>query len=666
MHKKVTISDLNIDIQGRGKSIKEHLVAKLGLGVIEFLLASVLYCYGIILSEYILSGTHTYEEGIWTSILFVCCWSLSEPYARLISEYFEDKKHRIFRNIVGIGSAFLFITTMIPNNVTIYTVFGGILSCIISTQLRHLATDRLDMDAKIYEAIRQVSRALSLFIMPQFIFWLLSYYKINEAKLIVASLLFHIVPAALLIKSEDYFVTPVGNSEMSRYQTIGRYSYQMKELKRVVSLEESSLNGSVEPDHSSSSSDEDERIFEITPIRHLNSSSLESSTSENSSQFSTSSQYDGMINYGASEHSVGHLVMPTMHLNPLSIQAYFYKVGVSILPGIPEENEDEETNINYIDPKRLSMISDKLEELNIQDQIRRESIREVFNINEVINEHKPEPINHIEYIPNFKDEDTRISVMHELKNLHKGRNCFHCAPYRKYVWTRRLRIMKDCLIDNVFRPLYHAAKNLYFYPALTTKVVTSTVSTLYITLAPFMAMQNTWKQTAVFNTENVTFLLTYVAFAWCFFLVTLPLVIKLNPNKIRIIFGCGLIISGTSLWILSARLSNDVITLSSLLFGFGHGIVWYMELSVYKSSIGMRPWCLVRGALEVLSVIIILLIYYLISRYKLDLNSLLFFAALVYYANAGLWFCLPFFKFFISIVKRMMFDKRNQQEGFFP
>ncbi|XP_066252563.1 uncharacterized protein [Euwallacea similis] len=594
---------------------------------------------------------------------FVC---LLLEFIRLISEYFEDKKHRIFRNIVGIGSAFLFITTMIPNNVTIYTVFGGILSCIISTQLRHLATDRLDMDAKIYEAIRQVSRALSLFIMPQFIFWLLSYYKINEAKLIVASLLFHIVPAALLIKSEDYFVTPVGNSEMSRYQTIGRYSYQMKELKRVVSLEESSLNGSVEPDHSSSSSDEDERIFEITPIRHLNSSSLESSTSENSSQFSTSSQYDGMINYGASEHSVGHLVMPTMHLNPLSIQAYFYKVGVSILPGIPEENEDEETNINYIDPKRLSMISDKLEELNIQDQIRRESIREVFNINEVINEHKPEPINHIEYIPNFKDEDTRISVMHELKNLHKGRNCFHCAPYRKYVWTRRLRIMKDCLIDNVFRPLYHAAKNLYFYPALTTKVVTSTVSTLYITLAPFMAMQNTWKQTAVFNTENVTFLLTYVAFAWCFFLVTLPLVIKLNPNKIRIIFGCGLIISGTSLWILSARLSNDVITLSSLLFGFGHGIVWYMELSVYKSSIGMRPWCLVRGALEVLSVIIILLIYYLISRYKLDLNSLLFFAALVYYANAGLWFCLPFFKFFISIVKRMMFDKRNQQEGFFP
>lgn len=215
--------------------------------------------------------------------------------------------------------------------------------------------------------------------------------------------------------------------------------------------------------------------------------------------------------------------------------------------GIPEEDEEIE-DINYIDPKRLSVISGKLEELNIQGQIRRDSIKEVFSISEVINENRPEPINTIEYIPNFKQEKTRISVLDELKSLNKARHWFQCSPYRKYVWSRKLRMCKDFLNDNVLRPIYHALKNVYFYPSLTTKIITNAVSTLYITLAPFMAMQNSWKQKLLFNTENATFLLTYVAFAWCFFLVGLPLILKLNHSRIRIVFGFGLIVSGTSLW----------------------------------------------------------------------------------------------------------------------
>lgn len=106
--------------------------------------------------------------------------------------------------------------------VSINNHFKGIFSSVVSTQLSNFAVDRLDMDSKIYEVIRQVSRALSLFIMPQLMFWLLTYYTISQASLIFASVLFNIIPAALLIKTDKQKRQRViDDTDMLRYQTIG-------------------------------------------------------------------------------------------------------------------------------------------------------------------------------------------------------------------------------------------------------------------------------------------------------------------------------------------------------------------------------------------------------------------------------------------------------------
>lgn len=46
MHKNITISDLNVEIDGNGDNIKKHLVAKVGLGIIEVSLFNGLsFCY---------------------------------------------------------------------------------------------------------------------------------------------------------------------------------------------------------------------------------------------------------------------------------------------------------------------------------------------------------------------------------------------------------------------------------------------------------------------------------------------------------------------------------------------------------------------------------------------------------------------------------------------
>lgn len=662
MNKNTTVSDLNIEIHREGNSFKKHLVAKIGICCIEFLLSSVFYCYGILLSEYVLIGSREYEEGIWASFLFICSWSFTDPVARFFSEYFEDRKNTFFRYLVGCSTAALFIGVMIPRNLTLYMIFGGILSNLISTQIRVFAMDKLDMDPKIFEAHRQVSRAISLFVLPHCVFALIAAYEINQAKFIFAALLLNIIPAALIVKTEENW-NGTGLPEMSRYQTIGRFANQMNEMKNFGKENEQDDNKS----DTGSSSSEENPIFELNP-------QFLQVVSETNPQAGHQNRCDENYNAGqqtyessfVNEHSVSDLDVPTSFLNPVNVYTYYNNVGVSILPGIPEESEDEIDDINYIDPKRLSRISDKLEVLKVHDQIRKDSIKEIFSINEVVNEHRPEPINKIEYIANFREDKARISVLDELKNLNKAKHCFHCSPYRKYIWTRRLRMLKDFLNDNFLRPLYHSLKNLYFYPALTTKIVTNVVSTLYITLAPFMAMQKSWKQHLIFSTENATFLLTYIAFAWCFFLVSLPLVQKLNHAKLRMVFGFGLVISGTSLSLLTGKLTNDSITISSLLFGFGYGIITYTEKIVFSTSIGMRPWYLVRGPLEVLSAIFIMIIYYLIYFHRLELKVLLLLATLAYYFNAVLWFCLPFIKYCTSIIiQKIVFDQRSQQEGFF-
>ncbi|KAL1489887.1 hypothetical protein ABEB36_013814 [Hypothenemus hampei] len=619
MYKNVTISDLNVAIHGKGNSIRKYFVPKLGIFIIEFLVASIFNCYGIFLSEYVILGIHSYERAVGTSILFICSYNFTEPLSRFIWEYFEDRKNIFFRYLITISTMLLFLGLMVPNNITAYTILGGMFSNMICTQLYYFAIDRLDMDVKVIEALRQVARALSLFIMPQLVYYLMTNYAINHAKFLLASIILHIIPSALLIKIKSKGFYDPNNEVMNRYETIGRYSHrissEMTEFKNFVDNES---------EERTNEEDVEDIVEKIGPKLNTNYSKIS-------------------VSHGGIDNEA--LRIPNL-------------ASSSHIPGflhdIPEESESESE-------KEMDNI---VRDLNVK--ICENEKPQVYNINELIGSPKLEPINKIEYIQNFREENSRVSVLNELKYIRKAGKCCHCSPYQKYVCSKRLRTLKDFLMDNFLRPIYHSFKTLYFYSALTTKVTTNAVSTLYITLAPFMAMQNCWKQHyLLFNTENVTFLLTYVAFAWCFFLVGLPLVFKWNHNRIRILFVFGLLICGTSMLIFSRQVTNDVITLSSLLFGFGHGIVSYTEKIVYKRSIGMRPWYIVQGPLDVISGICILVIYYFSYLYKIHLNILLIVATLSYFGNALLWLWFPFLKYFFNLIKRIVLDERGQQEEFF-
>lgn len=224
-------------------------------------------------------------------------------------------------------------------------------------------------------------------------------------------------------------------------------------------------------------------------------------------------------------------------LNSNAVQIYYSQAGVSILPEIPEEEEgvEESKNINVINTKRLSRISMALEELNSRE--RKESIKELVVPKESFI--KPEPIQNIEYISNYTD---RKRFIKDLKFTNKGA-CCSCSPYTLFVWKRRMRSWKDCLIDTLFIPICKSLADLHFYPTLWSKISINISSILFISLTPYVTLL----KNEGYKSEDMAFLLSYTAFSWCLSLILMPLLMTFTAVKLRITFIVGLVLSSCSM-----------------------------------------------------------------------------------------------------------------------
>lgn len=227
-------------------------------------------------------------------------------------------------------------------------------------------------------------------------------------------------------------------------------------------------------------------------------------------------------------------------LSSHTVKDYYSKFGVAILPEIPEELEEETTDNNFIDPKRISRISAKLEELN-----QKYTTVEILDVNDLVVSKKKldesEKIHNIEFIPDYR-ENNNNKFMTDIENI-KIKSCCSCPTYRIFLWKRKFRFCKDLILDNFFRPLFTALKDLHFYPTLLSKVSITLISIMYIHLAPYLAMQ----KNNDFKTEDTAFLLSYMAFSWCLFLVLLPLVITFNKKQLSSMFVGGLLLCACSL-----------------------------------------------------------------------------------------------------------------------
>lgn len=113
--------------------------------------------------------------------------------------------------------------------------------------------------------------------------------------------------------------------------------------------------------------------------------------------------------------------------------------------------------------------------------------------------------------------------------------------------------------------------------------------------------------------------------------------------------------------VISKKMTNDIMTISCLLFGFGYGIISYTENMVYRSFLGARKWDMIQGTLETTTAVFVILTYYIIYHYNLDLTLLLLVALISYYANAILWTVAPILKDIIIFISKYYCTNEDQQ-----
>lgn len=281
-------------------------------------------------------------------------------------------------------------------------------------------------------------------------------------------------------------------------------------------------------------------MMEFTDKEYTSNVTYSDSPDEDEEESSTESELVPQASTAGFNEGLIQQLPQVWPLNSNNVKDYYSKAGVAILPEIPEETEDkEETDSNFIDPKRISRISVKLEELN-----QKQNSVEILNITDLVISNKQvdktEEIQNIEYIPNYKDNNNKF-----LKDMEmiKIQSCCSCPTYRIFLWKRKFRILKDFIMDYLCKPLYTSLKDLHFYPIFLTKLSVNLISMLYLTLAPYLALQ----KNEDFTNEDTAFLLSYMAFSWCLFLVLLPLVVTFSRKKLSSIYVCGLLLCACSL-----------------------------------------------------------------------------------------------------------------------
>lgn len=204
-------------------------------------------------------------------------------------------------------------------------------------------------------------------------------------------------------------------------------------------------------------------------------------------------------------------------------------MGVHILPGIPEEEEDEieEENKKYNNLhkniKRLSTISNQFEDLIASTEDK--------NGNFVI----LEPAS-------LENKDAAKYVFLKASNSKSFPWICDCnLSYQKYLFKKRSRHVTDFLSENFLKPFYSSLTCLKFYPVVITKVITTLLSTMFVVSSPYISIMYSHEDLIkVISSENAL-LLTLTALPWLCFLVFLPYLMNASKLKLKIIFVFGLV-----------------------------------------------------------------------------------------------------------------------------
>nr|CAH7747967.1 unnamed protein product [Callosobruchus chinensis] len=104
---------------------KRHIVAKIGIGLVELLTSATFFSYGIFISHQVINDHYSLEGCVWTTVLFWTGWYLTAPWSRVISERLDEHHDHFFQLVIGAATICLFVAIVLPWHQLGFGILGG-------------------------------------------------------------------------------------------------------------------------------------------------------------------------------------------------------------------------------------------------------------------------------------------------------------------------------------------------------------------------------------------------------------------------------------------------------------------------------------------------------------------------------------------------------------
>lgn len=105
---------------------------------------------------------------------------------------------------------------MYPRDKHFFYILGCAIS-LVEAQIKNITYEQFQSKPRVFERLKQFSRAIGLFIMPHFVFHMAFLYGITNAQMIYSALLLNVIPSVLILtfkKKTDY------RYSLNKYRTI--------------------------------------------------------------------------------------------------------------------------------------------------------------------------------------------------------------------------------------------------------------------------------------------------------------------------------------------------------------------------------------------------------------------------------------------------------------
>lgn len=399
---------------------------------------------------------------------------------------------------------------------------AGIGSSLVLSQIDFVITDLFQVNINRVRLLGQYGQALGQCTMPYLTMVLFHFYGHSMGYLLLSCSVLQLLPVILFLKT----------ATLQQPKTV----LQQRSYVRAYSL--------FEDDMSVASGLNDVQLVDLTKKSWKSPS--DENLSEQTEEFEEDpdvEEYENVNETAATENKTKNLY------------------GVDILPQILEESENSDTDgeenessdshksgtvkirdkkkVND-DIKRLSVISDKLDEIIIKSEIPEPSEGVKNNVTMALPSLSKMGDGKSEYSI-VRRTSNSMDWLNDTSHLEYSRNALPdfrccCASYSCYRTKRKLRNAFDYSKETFIRPLKLSLKTLQFYPALLLKVCSIFIPCCLSSLVALLA--NDIKP--ILSFAELGFVLSVHGIAWLTFLILFPWMTAIPKSKYKYIaaFGC--------------------------------------------------------------------------------------------------------------------------------